>query len=149
MLKIYDVEDYESLPLSKWNIKQPKIDEENRENPMLTGQFGHTIKTSSNLCQYNEFHARFYCIAMFIKFSGPLDLILVPGVAFTLTGGRCGHGMGYYDKYFHSYFDKYAKSRTNLIGLAFREQIVDENRLPIDVHDYPMDVVITSDDCEK
>lgn len=87
--------------------------------------------------------------AMFMKFSGPLDLIFVPGVAFTSTGGRCGHGMGYYDKYFRSYFDKYSKSSTTVVGLAFSEQIVDVNRLPVDANDYPLDMVMTCDDDEK
>lgn len=36
MLKINDINDYESLPLTKWNIKQPNMDE-NRENATETG----------------------------------------------------------------------------------------------------------------
>lgn len=37
MLKLNDFEDYEKLPLTKWNIKQPNAEDVNRENPMLTG----------------------------------------------------------------------------------------------------------------
>lgn len=37
MVKLADIDDYEKLPLSKWNIKQPSWDDEHRENPMLTG----------------------------------------------------------------------------------------------------------------
>lgn len=36
MLKLYDFDDYEKLPLTKWKIKQPSIDDVNREDPMLT-----------------------------------------------------------------------------------------------------------------
>lgn len=36
MVKLNDLEDYDSLPLTKWNIKQPKADE-GRENPLDTG----------------------------------------------------------------------------------------------------------------
>lgn len=136
MLKIYNIDDYKALPVTKWNIKQPSIYDENRENPMLTGQLEHARNplSSCSLFPYND-----------IEFSAPLDLILVPGVAFTLTGGRCGHGMGFYDKYFRSYFDKYPKSRTVLVGLAFSEQIVDENRMPVGVNDHPLDIVMTCD----
>lgn len=37
MVKLYDISDYEKLPLTKWNIKQPSADDLHRENPMLTG----------------------------------------------------------------------------------------------------------------
>lgn len=37
MLKLYDFDDYDNLPLTKWNIKQPNADDAHRENPMLTG----------------------------------------------------------------------------------------------------------------
>jgi hypothetical protein len=37
MLKLYDFDDYEKLPLTRWNIKQPNPDDERRENPMMTG----------------------------------------------------------------------------------------------------------------
>lgn len=37
MLKLYDFDDYEKLPLTKWHIKQPNANDVHRENPMLTG----------------------------------------------------------------------------------------------------------------
>lgn len=81
----------------------------------------------------------------------PLDLILLPGVAFTKTGGRCGHGRGYYDKFLARYFEKYPMKSLNnadktiLIGLAFKEQVIDSDKLPLDPNDYPLDLVLTSD----
>lgn len=74
----------------------------------------------------------------------------MPGVAFTKSGGRCGHGMGFYDKYLDRYFQKYPQqsignNKTLLYGLAFQEQIVDENQLPLDKFDYLLDLVLNSD----
>lgn len=35
MVRLYGMEDYNTLPKTKWNIKQPSLDEK-RENPMET-----------------------------------------------------------------------------------------------------------------
>jgi 5-formyltetrahydrofolate cyclo-ligase len=79
----------------------------------------------------------------------PLDIILMPGVAFSRKGGRLGHGMGFYDKYLHEYFTKFPDKakidKTLLIGLAFQEQMVQDAELPLDPLDYPLDIVLTSD----
>jgi 5-formyltetrahydrofolate cyclo-ligase len=40
MLKVFDMGDYENLPLTKWKIRQPDPDDSRRENPMLTGDDG-------------------------------------------------------------------------------------------------------------
>lgn len=87
-------------------------------------------------------------------------MVLLPGVAFTKNGGRMGHGMGYYDKYLQDLFeacpsraaptelrsnlDKKMKERkTALIGLAFKQQIVDV--VPLDATDILLDAVVTSE----
>ena len=65
-----------------------------------------------------------------------LDLIMVPGVAFTRQGARMGHGKGYYDKLL-----QHARPDTPLVALAFECQLFDE--IPTAVHDIFMDLVIT------
>ena len=65
-----------------------------------------------------------------------LDLIMGPGVAFDRTGGRTGHGKGYYDKLL-----EHAKPQTPLVALAFECQLFDE--IPMDSHDIYMDKVVT------
>lgn len=92
----------------------------------------------------------FHCITFphsLIKFSGGLDLVLLPGVAFTKQCGRCGHGMGYYDKFLERLFASgCTRDRVKLIGVSFREQIVDESDLPLDHNDVVLDQVIISED---
>lgn len=53
--------------------------------------------------------------------------------------------MGYYDKFLTRYFEKFSKDKTTLIGVAFKEQIVDTSDLPMEKHDYKLDFVLTSD----
>ena len=65
-----------------------------------------------------------------------LDLVIVPGTAFTAAGARCGRGRGYYDKYL-SRPDVHAVK----VGVCFAHQLVGE--LPSEPHDVAMDCVIT------
>ena len=65
-----------------------------------------------------------------------LDLIMVPGVAFDKTGGRTGHGKGYYDKLL-----EHARPDTPLVALAFECQLFPE--IPCESHDIYMDKVVT------
>lgn len=65
-----------------------------------------------------------------------LDIIMVPGVAFDKSGGRMGHGMGYYDKLL-----EHARPDTPLVALAFECQLFPE--IPTQAHDIYMDKIIT------
>ena len=64
-----------------------------------------------------------------------IDVIIVPGVAFTLSGKRCGRGKGYYDKYLNS-----EGFRATKIGVCFAEQIAKD--ITTEPHDIVMDCVI-------
>lgn len=66
-----------------------------------------------------------------------IDFVLVPGLAFDARGGRLGYGGGFYDRLLASILS----SRTWLVAGAFESQRVE--RLPLDEHDVPMDVVVT------
>ncbi|CED83448.1 5-formyltetrahydrofolate cyclo-ligase [Phaffia rhodozyma] len=81
-----------------------------------------------------------------------LDLILLPGVAFSPTASslfsRLGHGKGYYDKYITQYRSICAgKNRPGpkLIGLALKEQFLDKNMVPIGEWDANLDEVLVGD----
>ncbi|XP_018327181.1 5-formyltetrahydrofolate cyclo-ligase [Agrilus planipennis] len=105
MVRLHSMDDWENLPLTKWNIKQPSVND-NRENALETGG---------------------------------LDIIILPGVAFTKDGDRLGHGMGYYDKFLWN-IRKTGKKKPYTVGIGFKEQIVDS--LPIENTDYKLDSVL-------
>ena len=65
-----------------------------------------------------------------------LDLVIVPGTAFTAAGARMGRGRGYYDKYFAQ-----PEVHAVKIGVCYAHQLVGE--LPSEPHDVAMDCVIT------
>lgn len=64
-----------------------------------------------------------------------IDLMAVPGTAFTASGARCGRGRGYYDRYLAQ-----PSVRAVRVGICYRHQVVAE--LPVEAHDARMDVVV-------
>ncbi|KAI0310874.1 hypothetical protein OF83DRAFT_1178120 [Amylostereum chailletii] len=75
--------------------------------------------------------------------SPQLDVILVPGVAFDRAFSRLGHGKGYYDRFITAYTASKARP---LLGIALREQMVALDRIPMDDHDWRMDVIVSPDE---
>ena len=67
-----------------------------------------------------------------------MDLMIVPGRAFTPKGDRMGRGGGYYDKYM-----SLEGFRAVKYGVAYACQIFDS--LPTDPHDIPVDKVFTNE----
>jgi 5-formyltetrahydrofolate cyclo-ligase len=67
--------------------------------------------------------------------AGEIDAVIVPAVAFDRRGYRIGYGGGYYDRFLPQ------APQAVRIGIAFACQVVD--RLPVDVHDIPMDGIVT------
>ncbi|MDD2366453.1 MAG: 5-formyltetrahydrofolate cyclo-ligase [Desulfuromonadaceae bacterium] len=65
------------------------------------------------------------------------DLIVVPGVAFDLVGHRIGYGKGFYDRFLHQ-----SRALGHLVGLCHDFQLID-SLIPADVHDIPMEVIVT------
>ncbi|HUQ90857.1 MAG TPA: 5-formyltetrahydrofolate cyclo-ligase [Bryobacteraceae bacterium] len=63
-----------------------------------------------------------------------LDLALVPGIGFTLNGGRLGRGKGYYDRLLE-------QVPGFKCGVAFDCQLVDV--LPLESHDVRLNCILT------
>ncbi|KAI5122242.1 hypothetical protein M0805_007107 [Coniferiporia weirii] len=118
-LRIYNIEDLESLPSGVWGIKEP--------GPEWSGR-----RRASILDDDAE----------------PLDLILVPGVAFDKALSRLGHGKGYYDFFINTYFERMAREKSRhpvLLALSLREQMLPPGEIPMAMHDRQMDIIITPD----
>jgi 5-formyltetrahydrofolate cyclo-ligase len=67
---------------------------------------------------------------------GEADLIVIPGVAFDMSGRRIGYGKGYYDRALHQ-----LEGKGRLVGLCYDFQVVGE--IPGEPHDVRMDIIIT------
>jgi 5-formyltetrahydrofolate cyclo-ligase len=65
-----------------------------------------------------------------------VDIIIVPGVAFSPQGARIGYGGGYYDRLLPR-----VKGAVPIVALAYEAQLFEE--LPVEEHDIAMDAIIT------
>lgn len=127
MVRLNDMSDYERLPLTKWNIRQPaETDLERRENAMDTGGLdlvivpgvAFALDTGARMGHGKGYYDRFF-ERMFIRYPERASL--------PTERGRIA--------------EKQAAGKTVLIGLAFPEQIADE--VPVDKTDVLMDQVLT------
>ncbi|WP_066064237.1 5-formyltetrahydrofolate cyclo-ligase [Neobacillus soli] len=66
-----------------------------------------------------------------------IDLIIVPGLAYTREGYRLGFGGGYYDRYITNFLGK-------TLSLAFNEQLIPQ--FSVEEHDIPVSKIITYDE---
>ena len=64
-----------------------------------------------------------------------VELVLIPGGAFTESGHRCGRGGGFYDRFIAALPPAAVK-----VGICFEEQLLEE--IPMDAHDMSVDIVI-------
>lgn len=106
------------------NIYVPKIVGENMELILLK-DFSELEKNSFGILEptTNEYY------------TGKVDLVITPGLAFSKKGYRLGYGKGHYDKYF-------ARKKYKLaIGVCATQLLVDY--LPQDNFDQAVDLVVT------
>jgi len=71
-----------------------------------------------------------------IPITSPVDVVLVPGLAFTRDGGRLGRGDGFFDRFLAHRAPRAAK-----VGVCFNFQIVPS--LPLESRDVKVGVVVS------
>jgi 5-formyltetrahydrofolate cyclo-ligase len=67
-------------------------------------------------------------------YTGPIDLIIAPGLAFDAANNRLGYGGGYYDAFLKSH------PNAHTLGIFYPFQKLDS--VPLEAHDMPLDSVL-------
>ncbi|KAG8846976.1 5,10-methenyltetrahydrofolate synthetase [Tulasnella sp. 330] len=119
MVRLYGEEDFRTLRQGVWGIKEPAWDWESQRRESATDES-----------------------------SSGIDLVLMPGVAFDKGFSRIGYGKGYYDSFLTSYVNAAASkqpSKPVLAALALREQILDQGKIPLEAHDWKLDMIVSPD----
>ena len=93
------------------------------------------VTTNLDNLQIGVFNTRYASSAE--QYEGSYDIILVPGLAFTASGYRLGHGGGYYDTFLAQHPEALK------VGVGYPSQLVDQ--LPIEDHDITLDIVLLGD----
>lgn len=76
----------------------------------------------------------------------PVDLLLLPGLAFDKSGRRLGRGGGYYDVFLSKYLARVNElnwKRPLLVALSYSVQILDEGVIPVTPNDVFVDALIS------
>ncbi|KAH6798558.1 5-formyltetrahydrofolate cycloligase [Perilla frutescens var. frutescens] len=77
----------------------------------------------------------------------PVDLFLLPGLAFDRSGRRMGRGGGYYDTFLTKY-QELAKDRKwkkpLFVALSYSLQILEDGVIPVTPNDIPIDALVSS-----
>ncbi|KAI9111929.1 hypothetical protein K1719_017619 [Acacia pycnantha] len=76
----------------------------------------------------------------------PIDLIIIPGLAFDRSGRRLGRSGGYYDMFLRKYQELVKKQNWQqplLVALSYSIQIVENERIAVTPHDVPVDALVS------
>lgn len=110
----------------KKRVLYPRVDKNQLEfvvveerNELAHGRFGVLEPTGQAICG-----------------AGDIDFLVIPGVAFDLSGFRLGYGKGFYDRALAHW-----TGRGVLAGLCFDFQVLE--KLPAESHDVRLDLVLT------
>ncbi|CAK7322916.1 unnamed protein product [Dovyalis caffra] len=81
-----------------------------------------------------------------LQANDPVDLFIVPGLAFDKSGRRLGRGGGYYDAFLRKY-QELAEERNWMrplfVALSYSLQIIDDGVIPVTLNDVPVDALVS------
>ncbi|KAJ4911964.1 5-formyltetrahydrofolate cyclo-ligase protein [Raphanus sativus] len=76
----------------------------------------------------------------------PIDLFILPGLAFDRCGRRLGRGGGYYDTFLKRYQDRAKEndwSNPLMVALSYSPQILEDGSIPVTPNDVMIDALVT------
>jgi len=127
-------EELDVTPLLEESLRAGKAAALPRFNSQTGNYEAFEVRDTGNDCAPGKFgiiEPRAHCPPMPLK---RLDLALVPGLGFDLSGRRLGRGKGFYDRLL-------AGMTGTKCGIAFDEQVA--GRIPAEEHDVMMNYILT------
>ncbi|XP_021887252.1 5-formyltetrahydrofolate cyclo-ligase, mitochondrial isoform X2 [Carica papaya] len=134
--------------LGKKKLYVPRVEDKNSNMQMLhISRIDDLIANSMNILEPAPVDADGNEREDVMQADEPVDLFVLPGLAFDTSGRRMGRGGGYYDTFLTRY-QQQAKERNwrqpLLVALSYSLQILDRGIIPITPYDVPVDAIVTS-----
>ncbi|GAA0162469.1 ligase [Lithospermum erythrorhizon] len=124
----------------------PRVEDKNRNMRMLhISKIDDLIANSMNILEPHPVDADGKEREEVMSSKEPVDLFLLPGLAFDKSGRRLGRGGGYYDTFLERYQELAKRQNWKqplLIALSYSEQIMDEGVIPTTPNDVPIDALV-------
>lgn len=125
----------------------PRVEDKNRNMRMINiSRIDDMIANSMNILEPAPVDADGNEPEDVMQANDPVDLLLLPGLAFDISGRRLGRGGGYYDTFLMNY-QKLAKEQKwkqpLLVALSYSVQIMDDGVIPVTATDIPVDALVT------
>ncbi|XP_073284317.1 5-formyltetrahydrofolate cyclo-ligase, mitochondrial-like [Primulina huaijiensis] len=126
----------------------PRIEDKNGHMRMLNiSTMDDLIANSMNILEPAPLDAQGNKLEDVMLANEPVDLFLLPGLAFDKSGRRLGRGGGYYDTFLTKYQELAEERKWQkplLVALSYSPQIMEEGVIPITPNDVFVDALVSS-----
>ncbi|KAL8161576.1 hypothetical protein V2J09_013065 [Rumex salicifolius] len=137
----------ENCTQNRKRLYLPRIEDRNSNMKMLhVSSYDDLIPNSMNIFEPSPLGLDGNQREDAMKADEPVDLFILPGLAFDRAGNRLGRSGGYYDVYLKKYWDVAKERRWKKplhVGLAYSVQLVDDGAIAVTSDDIPVDAVVT------
>lgn len=125
----------------------PRVEDKNSHMSMLNiSRIDDLVANSMNILEPTPVDADGNARQDVLQANDPVDIMLLPGLAFDKSGRRLGRGGGYYDTFLKNYRDL-AETRNwtqpLLVALSYSQQILDDGVIPVTSTDIPVDALVS------
>ncbi|XP_012454764.1 5-formyltetrahydrofolate cyclo-ligase, mitochondrial isoform X3 [Gossypium raimondii] len=138
--------DGNKLPTAK-KLYVPRVEDKNSNMRMFNiSRIDDLVANSMNILEPASVDADGNAREDVMHANDPVDLFILPGLAFDRSGRRLGRGGGYYDTFLKNYKELAKEKNWRLplfVALSYSVQIMDEEVIPVTPNDVLVDALVS------
>ncbi|MED6154894.1 hypothetical protein PIB30_000396 [Stylosanthes scabra] len=142
-----ETEDQGHVQMKK-RLYLPRVEDKNSNMKMLkVSSYDDLVLSSMNILEPTLVDCSGNPREDVMQATDPVDLFIVPGLAFDKFGGRLGRSGGYYDMFLKNYQELIKKKNWKqplLVALSYSVQIIENERIPTTPYDVPVDALVSA-----